>query len=326
MNSSINNILNTNAANRICRIILVCLLFGLITMLAACGSGDDDEDSTNGGTTIEIDWENDQIIVEEVSSGGYSGDILTTPVRSLNESGELPSGWELTRIGTDNDNNDVADVVYTYQYDSDGYLERKLTYSDLDVNGDPINENSPDEVVEYNVDDGVLDEIEYDTDGDGVTDRIVDYAYDTEGRIDDEEIYNSSSKTGDPDEIWQYDYDPDEDDPDDAAFLKERYLGGFDEVSEEIVYNEYGDIIKISADPDESGDFQSIIDITPTYNNFGNIATTTTIFDIGGVRDTEVVTYRYTYDDTSGNLLSYEADDGDSTTTDPTTSFTWIQN
>jgi len=293
---------------------LVCAVFVLSIMLTACGSGSDDEDSSSGGDTIVLDWENDQIIVE-VTSGGDAEDILTTPVRSLNNSDTPPTDWTLTQIGIDVDGDGIPDEVSAYEYDSGGYLERKLTYLDVDANGDPVSVGNPDEIVEYNVDDGVLDYIEYDTDGDGTPERKVNYGYDGEGRIDEEETDSN------PVEIWDYDYDTDE-----GAFLKERYIGDADDANEIVVYNEYGDIVKISANPDSSGVFQSIIEITPTYNNFGNIAATTTIFDIGGTQDTEVVTYSYTWDDTSGNLISYEADDGDNSTIDPVTIFTWVQN
>jgi len=296
---------------------VVCAVFMLSIMLTACGSGSDDDDSSSGGETIVLDWENDQIIVE-VTSGGDSENMLTTPVGSLNSDDTSQANWILTRLNIDTDNNGDIDDASVYEYDSSGYLTKKTTYLTVDVNGDP--DGAPDEIVEYNVDNGMLDEIEYDTDGDGTVDKIVDYDYDSDDRIDDEEIYNSSSKAGDPDEMWQYDYKTDE-----GAFLKERYIGGSDDASEIIVYNSHGDIIKISADPNASGVFQSIIEIDNSYDYLDNIATTTTNFYIGDTEDTEVVTYIYSYNDTNGYLESYEADDSDASTVNPVSYFVWAE-
>ncbi|MBW2220304.1 MAG: hypothetical protein JRF40_12565, partial [Deltaproteobacteria bacterium] len=118
-----------------------------------------------------------------------------------------------------------------------------------------------------------------------------------------EEIYNSSSKDGDPDETWHYDYTTNE-----GAYLKECYIGDDDDASEIIVYSPEGDIIKVSANPDASGDFQSIITIQNTYDTYDNILSSTTTIDISGTDpESQTATYEYEYDPDNNNLERYEA-------------------
>ncbi|MBW1894533.1 MAG: hypothetical protein JRI91_12680 [Deltaproteobacteria bacterium] len=276
------------------------VVFGLMAIVATGGS---DDEASSGGETILLEWQDDQIIVE-VTSGGDTGDILTTPVGSLNSDDTSQTNLTLTQLRIDIDNNGIIDEVYAYEYDSDGYLEKKEHYS-TDGNGDPAGE--PDEIIEYNVDSGVLDEIEYDTGGDGTVNKIIDYSYD-DGVIDKEEIYNSSSKDGDPDETWRYDYDASDYVTEVGAYFKEHYTDDDDSIDEIIVFNSHGDRIKFLANPDGSGEFQSVITITIGYDDdLGNIVTTTTnITTVGGGTETYVATYEYEYD-SDNNIKSYEA-------------------
>lgn len=306
---------NTNTWKILKHVCLGCVVFLSFITIAACGS-DDDGDSSSDGDTTPVEWQDDQVIVGDEDTGITPVGTLGTNA-SEGDGGATEANWTLTQSRIDANNDGTIDEVYTYEYDANGYLKKRTYYPAADDNGNPS--GAPGEIIHYDVDsNGTLDDIEHDIDGNGVVDKITDYSY-SDGRIDKEEIYNASTKDGSPDETWQYDYDTSE-----GEYAKEHYYNDDDDnIDEIVVLNSHGDTIKLSRSPDESGEYQWIITIYINYDALENISKTTTIIDIGDENPTtQVVSYEYTYD-ANGNIESYEADDGDDATPNSITYFKW---